>query len=235
MLTERNAPSFNPGALSDFYTAIQQCIADYMSNYVSTCIPVEVVSIPADSETGEANNQLVNVQPVLQNTMMNGDILPITSNDIYYNIPMMTMFGNQCEISFEVTPGDKGLLIASKYDISNYKTEHVATDKPTLRTFSFSDGFFLPLDFQNKQAGVILKNGESVLNILPESVTINTKAVQVTAETATVTASAVALGGEGGSAVSRVGDTVEVEVTSGSSAGMWSGKITSGSGVTTSI
>lgn len=250
MLTEKNAPSFNPGALSDFYAAVQQAIADYLGDYVSTCIPVEVVSIPVDTETGEPNNQLVNVQPVLQNTMMNGTVLPITSNDTYYNIPMMTLFGNQCEISFQVSPGDKGLLIASKYDISNYKNIHAATDKPTLRTFSFSDGFFLPLDFQQKQNGIILRNGETVLNILPESITINTKSIDVTAQTATVkaeetvtietqtatiTAQAVNLGGEAGVGIARIGDQVSVDVQAGSSAGTWTGTITSGSTVSKSI
>lgn len=250
MLTERNAPSFNPSALTDFYSAIQQVIADYLGDYVSTCIPVEVVSVPVNPETGEANNQLVNVKPVLQNTLMNGTVLPITTDDIYYNIPMMTLFGNQCEISFEVSPGDKGLLIASKYDISNYKAVHMTTDKPTLRKFSFSDGFFLPLDFQQKQTGIILRNGETVLNILPESVTINTKAVQVTSETAQVTASqsvtidtqtatvnatAVNLGGEAGLGIARIGDAVSVDVQAGSSAGTWTGTITSGSTVSKSI
>lgn len=235
MPIERNAPSFNPGALTDFYTAVQQAIADYLGDYVSTCIPVEVVSVPTNTETGETNNQLVNVKPVLQNTLMNGTVLPITDNDIYYNIPMMTLFGNQCEISFEVSPGDKGLLIASKYDISNYKSFHTTTDKPTLRKFSFSDGFFLPLDFQQKQTGIILRNGETVLNILPEEVTITTKTINATAETATITAQAVNLGGEGGADIARVGDTVSVNVESGSSAGTWSGTITSGSSVSKSI
>lgn len=232
MLTGNNAPSFNPGALDSTYAAMEQIIADYLTNYLCTCIPVEVDSI---SETTAEGQQFVNVKPVLRNRMMNGQFLPITQNTVYYNIPMMTLFGNQCEISFQVSAGDKGLLIAAKHDISQYKETQQTADIPTKRMFSFSDGFFLPLDFQNKQEGVIVRNGETVLNLLPESITMTTKTVQVNAETATVTAQAVNLGGEGGQGIARLGDTVSVDVTSGSSAGTWSGTITSASSVSKSI
>lgn len=228
MQIERNAPNFNPGALTDFYTAVQQAISDYLMNYVATCIPVEVVAV------NKENNQFVTVKPVLQSMEMNGQILPITEQNYYTNIPMMTMFGNSCEISFNVSPGDKGLLIACKFDIGNYKQTQTTATKPSRRRFSFSDGFFLPLNFQQKSEGVIVRNGETVLNLLPESITMTTKTVEVNADTATVNAQAVQLGGAGGEAIARVGDSVEVNVTSGSSAGTWSGTITSGSGVTTS-
>lgn len=255
-----NFPNTNPSAYSDPFTAINQIIQSYLADYVFTCIPVEVVALNAD-------NRFVNLKPILQNKLTTGEIIPITDDDIYYNVPMMTIFGNGCEISILTSTGDRGLLIGSKYDISNYKKTHEVSPVGSSRTFSFSDGFFLPLDFQTKQDGVIVRNQNTVLHLLPESITmtttqltahaqqvvVNAETVEVNATTATTNAESVAvnaktvslgngqagqaisIGGGGGKGLARVGDTIEVEVLSGSSAGTWQGVITSGSGVATSV
>lgn len=55
----------------------------------------------------------------------------------------------------------------------------------------------------------------------------STGPVNVTAPTITLSGTC-AIGGAGGPAIARVGDSVQVNVTSGSSAGTWSGTITSG-------
>lgn len=68
-----------------------------------------------------------------------------------------------------------------------------------------------------------LKNGGNLELNAPQSVTVKTK-------TAIVLADSVDLGGSGGSGVACINDAVEVEVTSGSSAGKWTGKITTASG-----
>lgn len=222
------SPNFNPGALSNDFAALQEIIRQYLSDYLFTCTFVKVVSV------GE-NSRLVNVQPVIQNINTAGEIIPITDGDTIFNIPMMTMYGDNCEISINAAVGDYGLLIACRQDISKFKQTMQPSEIGSRRMFSFSDGVFIPLSFNNRQAGVIVRNGESVLNILPESITMTTKTVTVNADSATVNASSVALGGSGGAAIARIGDSVEVNVTSGSSAGTWSGTITSGSGVSTSI
>lgn len=216
-----NYPNINPSSFDDLYSGFTQIIRSYLNDYLFTAIPVSVASVSED-------NRFVNLSPVLQNITTRGQIIPINENDIYYNIPMMTMFGNGCEISFNVAVGDRGLLIGCKYDTSNYKQTHEVSPVGSSRTFSFSDGFFLPLDFKTKTEGVVIRNGETVLNLMPEAVTITTK-------NATVNAESVNLGGTGGANIARVGDSVQVEITSGSSAGTWNGTITSGSSVSKSI
>ena len=67
-----------------------------------------------------------------------------------------------------------------------------------------------------------------------ESVNISTATANINATSSVNIVSPVTNIGDGGNAIARLGDEVEVEVESGSSAGTWKGKITS-AGVNTSI
>lgn len=251
-------PNPNPSSLDDLFAGLNQIITQYLDNYVYTIIPCEVVEL-------QTNNAFVNVKPVLQHIDTVGNVLPITNDDIFYNIPMLTLFGNKCEISFLVEAGDKGLLLANKYDISNYKKERKASPIASPRKFSFSDAMFIPLDFQGKQDGVIVRNTTTQTHWLPTSITdttsdktvnasnsmtVNTKTDTTNATTSTTNATTITFNGDtitlnggtvslgagslGRAGVARVGDTVEVYVTGGSSAGTWQGVITGGSSVCTS-
>lgn len=75
--------------------------------------------------------------------------------------------------------------------------------------------------------GIIEITGESDLNIIVNG-NCNLKAAKVNIDAAQTNL------GTGGAKIARLGDEVEVEITSGSSAGTYTGKITS-SGVNTSI
>lgn len=199
-------PNTNLGAYDNDYLAINEYIKGYMRG-IDTCIPVEVVSIPKNLQ-GQPNTAFVNVKPLLQNTTTDGEVLPITDKDLYYNIPMMTLRGNNCSVEFLASVGDKGLLIASKRGITKYK-EVKRVCPASLRSFSFSDGFFLPLDFVQKQDGVRITNGTTSIVLMPESIDITTKTINVNAETANITSTAINLGGEGGVGIARIGDSVE--------------------------
>lgn len=76
--------------------------------------------------------------------------------------------------------------------------------------------------YDNSGNLIHLKNGGNMELIAPQSVIIK-------AQTAIVDAGSVELGGVGGKGVACLEDAVEVEVTSGSSAGTWTGKIISAS------
>ncbi len=224
-----NIPNLNIGSFSSFYSQMTNAIKQYINSYVNTCIPARVVAVKAVQN----DIQLIDVKPVLKNVTTLGEELEITG--VYHNIPLMTFNGNGCDIKFNVNVGDFGLLIASKYDISGIKTGANEAKIGSERTFSFSDGFFIPLFFNSKGEGIIISNKDTVLQLLPESVNITTKTITVNAENATVNAQAVNLGGDGGQEVARKGDSVQVVVESGSSAGTWNGTITGGSGVVKSI
>lgn len=203
-------PNYTPVQLVSGLRGREFNLQSYLNMFVSTCIPVEIVAV---------KDELVDVKPLLQAVTTSDQVLDVRT--VYYNIPVLRFKGADIEISFSLSAGDIGFLIACKYDISEFKRKHAQAKVPTSRSFSFSDGVFLPVDFYNPSAdGIVIRNKDTVLNILEDSVKINTKSVNVVAETATIQANSVNLGGESGQGVARIGDTVDLHsgiITSGSS------------------
>lgn len=166
-----NIPNLNIGAFSSFYSQMTNAMKQYINSYVGTCIPARVVNVkPVQNDI-----QLVDVKPILKNITTLGEEINITGT--YYNVPLMTFRGNDCDIKFNVNVGDFGLLIACKYDISGIKNGESEAKIGSERTFSFSDGFFIPLFFNSKGEGIIISNKETVMQMLPEAINITTKAV----------------------------------------------------------
>ena len=117
----------NIGQGSDIVTAFQTLMKNYFMNYIDTVQPVEVVSVNEDGT--------VNVKPLLQDMTTSGKLLEITDDDIIYNIPVMMLTGSNCNLVFNVDTGNKGLLLACQFDISNFKETGQASPKKTNRTY----------------------------------------------------------------------------------------------------
>lgn len=199
--SRNNTPNVQQNALSDEFSALQAILRSYLASNVGTVLAVEVVAV---------KGAYVDVKSVTQRQTTSGETI---ENMVIYNIPVMSIVGADIEISLNVAVGNKGLLIANKWDISNYKRTHTTSKIGSGRTFDYSDGFFLPLDFGNVFDGINIKKGNSSLQIKENSVTINT-------ETANIIATTVNIGGEGGQPVARVGDSVDLQtakIISGSS------------------
>lgn len=236
----RNTPNYNPNR--DLFTMLNQVVKDYLNMYLFTATPMTVQSVNGDGT--------VNLLPVLQNKTTAGEVLEITEADLVTNIKVLYFLGGGCEISFEAGVGDFGLLIACKADITEYTQTHTTAGIPTTRKFSLSNGMFLPLDFFDtsktcitisRQAGnssivlddsgiTINTDGNIVANATSATVTTQQN-VEINALSAIINSSAISLGGIGvaNEGVARVGDEIEVKITSGSSAGTWKGTITKGS------
>lgn len=207
-ISRNNTPNVPQTAFTDNFSAMQSILRNFIEMNIGTVLAVEVVAV---------NDVYVDVKSVTQRLTTNGDIL---ENSVYYNIPVMSIVGADIEISLNVAVGNKGLLIANKWDISNYKSSHITSPIGSNRTFDYSNGFFLPLDFGNVFNGINLKKGNSSLQITENSVIVNAETVTVDATTATINATAINLGGEGGAEVARVGDSVDLstaKIVSGSS------------------
>lgn len=210
---QNNYPDFNIGALETDYNALMSIIGFYMNKYIYTCEPVQVASY---------KDGFVSVKPLIQNTTATNKPIPITDGDMIYNIPILKFKANGWKINFKCAEGDIGLLIACKRDITKYKDSHGTAIKGSQRTFSYSDGFFLPLDFsKDNEEGLILSNETTVLHLQKNSVNIEATEISIKAETANIEASTINLGGDSGQAVARVGDSVDLNT----------GKITSGSSI----
>lgn len=236
----RNTPNYNPNR--DLFTTFKQIIKDYLNDYLFTATPATVQAVNGDGT--------VNLLPVIQEKTTDGTALEITDNDLITNIKVLYFVGGGCEISFEAGVGDFGLLIACKADITTYTQTHTTSMAPSTRRFSLSNGLFLPLDFfdtSKTQITISRQAGNSSIVLNDNGITINTDGnIVANASSATVTATknvvlnasraiinstAISLGGIGvaDKGVARVGDEVEVKITSGSSTGTWRGTITKGS------
>lgn len=153
------------GQQSNLLSAFHTLLKNYFMDYVDTVQPVEVVGV---NENGS-----VNVKPLLQNTTTSGQVLDITDEDIIYNIPVMMLTGNNCSILFDVAIGNKGLLLACQFDISNFKETGQASTKKTNRTYSFSDGFYLPLTLLNSvPEALTLTYGNNYISIKNDKISI---------------------------------------------------------------
>jgi len=185
-------PNFNLSILNDLNSAIDQILKNYIDANIMTAMPAQVKSF---------DGTFVDVAPISKNTLTNGTVLDITDDDIIPNVPLAQMMGGGGKIIINVSPGDFGLLIACRKDISAWKKNKEILPTPTNRSFSWSDGFFLPLCFSNIGIGINLSQGSTYLNIQDGKVIINTEEV-------TINASQVNLGGAGGLPVARDTDTV---------------------------
>ena len=206
-LSKNNTPNVQQNALNDEFSALQAILRSYLASNVGTVLAVEVVAV---------KGAYVDVKSVTQRQTTSGETI---ENMVIYNIPVMSIVGADIEISLNVAVGNKGLLIANKWDISNYKRTHTTAKIGSGRTFDYSDGFFLPLDFGNVFNGINLKKGNTSLQITENSVNITTETANITATQVDINASAVNIGGDGGQGVARIGDSVDLKtglITTGS-------------------
>ena len=197
-LSRNNTPNVQQNALNDEFSALQAILRSYLASNVGTVLAVEVVAV---------KGAYVDVKSVTQRQTTSGETI---ENMVIYNIPVMSIVGADIEISLNVAVGNKGLLIANKWDISNYKRTHTTAKIGSGRTFDYSDGFFLPLDFGNVFDGINLKKGNTSLQITENSVNITTETANITATQIDINASAVNIGGDGGQGVARIGDSVDL-------------------------
>lgn len=231
---KNNIPSFNPANLDEAWGALGQIIQDYLMNHLFTVSIVEVSAVNEDNT--------VDVRPVIRLQTTLGAVLP--QQEPIFNIPVFVIKGGQCEISIPIAVGDKGVLLACKYDPTKYFATHQVAGAGSNQLFSLSNGVFLPFDFGYTPNGLTLKNGSSQVVIKPDQITMTVSSdngtsslaltsssltgtiqgsVSVQAQSATVEANEVNLGASGGAGIARIGDTVVV-------AGV-SGQITSGSSI----
>lgn len=205
MSSSNKYPNQSLGIYDNLYSAMKQILQSYFSTALYTCMPVAVKKVN--------NDGTVNVKPLLRNLTVQGTEIPIDDGSLVYNVPYMQFIGKKFNFTIEASAGDKGLLIACMKDISVYKKTHAEANIGSRRTFSPSDGVFLPLDFASEKGSAIkFNNGSAGLEITDSGIT-------VTADTVNITATTVNLGGEGGQGVARIGDSVDLN----------SGKIISGS------
>lgn len=160
----------NPATLSTPFGIFDQALRQYFGSRLAVLQPVEVVTV---------NGSFANVRPVIAHFDTDGNPITITDNDIIPNVPIVQPFTANGRLQLKVAPGDKGLLFGGNWDISKYKQSHSATTVGSGRQFSWSDGFFMPVDFQSLPDGVLLQSGASKVDIQDGEVTITTTTLKI--------------------------------------------------------
>lgn len=163
----------NPATLSTPFGIFDQALRQYFGSRLAVLQPVEVVSV---------NGSFANLRPVIAHFDTDGKPITITDNDIIPNVPIVQPFTANGRIQLKVATGDKGLLFGGNFDISKYKQSHSATTVGSGRQFSWSDGFFMPVDFQSLPAGVLLQSGASKVDIQDSEISITTTKLKITAD-----------------------------------------------------
>lgn len=163
----------NPAAMSTPFGIFDLMLRQYFGSRLAVMQPVQVVSV---------SGTFANVRPVIARFDTNGQKINITDNDIIPNIPIVQPFSAKGTVRINVAAGDKGLLFAGNFDTSNYKQAHGETTVGSARQFNWSDGFFMPVDFQALPDGVLIQSGASEIKATDSEVTITTSKLKITAD-----------------------------------------------------
>ena len=163
----------NPAALTTPFGIFDLMLRQYFGSRLAVMQPVEIVSV---------NGAFANVRPVIARFDTNGQKINITDKDVIPNIPIVQPFAASGTVRIKVGPGDKGLLFAGNFDTSNYKKDHASTTVGSARQFNWSDGFFMPVDFQALPDGVLIQSGASEITVKDGEVSITTSKLKITAD-----------------------------------------------------
>jgi len=170
-----NIPNFDESRLQDPKSVFEKAVMNFLKTWLFTAIPVQVVAV---------NNNKVDLKPVLEQLDTSGKAIDITNDDIIANIPIMMLFGGQCQISFKPAINDFGLLIACKSDMTNFIANRSVSEVASNRLFSLSNGFYLPLDFQNVDDEVLIKNSNSTITLTSTAINISNSTGEINIDSA---------------------------------------------------
>ena len=202
--------------LASRVNSLQYIIYNMIDNTVKTIMIVKVVKV---------NGDRIDVENVIQDLSNDGE--PIGN----YIIPSVRylkwQYGKNC---LDAVPeiGDIGLLLVSKQDTSGLNKEGESIVQSD-GIFNLGSGIYIgglfgmnqdPTQFIHFEDNKIDITGTGTININAPTVNVNTTTATIKATTSTIEATTVNLGGEGGEAVARVGDSIDVvtgKITGGSS------------------
>lgn len=176
-----------PSDRLDDFNGMIYIINSVISNKVNTIELVKVVAV---------NGSKVDVIPALDKVDVNGDRVP---SSIIYSVNIFRHQSGENAVIVNPEIGDIGLLLICKHDISNFDAGLVIDNSE----FNYGDGVYLGgvLGF-NKQPTQFIEFSNNGINITsPSNLTIN-------AQSATINATEVNLGGVGGKNIVLDGDSV---------------------------
>lgn len=172
-MTNFKPVNYRQSDLATPFGIFQAAISQYLGGRLALLQPVEILS---------TDGTFANVKPLIAHYDTLGQPIPITDEDIIPNIPVVQPFGANGQFQFKPQAGDKGLLIACNWDVTKYKESHAQTTVASNRQFNWSDGFFIPVDFQAAPTGALIKNGSSEIALEKNEINIKTGTTNITGD-----------------------------------------------------
>lgn len=213
-----NNPSLDPADNNSLPGAIRFAFSKLIQN-VNGMLPAQVINY--DRETNRVQVQLL----ISLLTTDGGSV----SRAQIASLPVLLLGGGGIFLSFPITTGDLGWVIANDRDISNFLKTYAQAVPNTNRISKFSDGLFIPdimrgytLADTAEGAGV-LQNLDGTVSIALSNTTVTITAPNVTVNATTVAFNAETVTGNAGSmAMNATNVTInavdEVDITSGGNA-----------------
>jgi len=251
-MVDFSEPSRNPAdSDGEMPGAMRQILSKFLKTDVDGRLPARVVSYD------RASNR-ASVQPLISVVTTSG--VPVTRNQIS-SIPVINVGGGGFILSFNFKPGDLGWVVACDRDIAEFLKSYSQSSPATKRVHDFDNGVFVPdvmtgynIDSEDEDNAVFQSTDGSVrVSLFSDKIKLTAPLVIIDSDSEVTGDSLIegnvqvdgnvkidggatidgpsSLGGTGGPGLARVGDTVEVTVSSGSSSGVWPGVITSGSAI----
>lgn len=157
----------------------------------------------------------VDVQPLVHQLDGSGNIMP---HGIVYGLPYLRLQGGSSAVIMDPKPGDIGIAVFASSDISKVKSTKAAAAPGSFRRFDMADGLYLGGVLNGTPTRYVRFTDSGIEIVDPSEITLTAPTINLNASTKVmVTSPDVELGGTGGPAVARVGDTVSGGViTSGS-------------------
>lgn len=210
-----NPPSSNPADLDTLTGAYREIFNKLMQN-IDGILPAQVLAYQAGPPA------LVQVQPLINKMGTSGQV---QARAAIASVPVIQLGGGGFVMSFPLSPGNLGFILANDRDISLFRQTLAQASPNTSRVKNFADAIFIPFMpsgytlAEGDNANVVIQslNGDVKISWSTTTITVKAPTVVIEATTANVNANTVNLAGEDGAGVARIGDTVaDGVITSGS-------------------
>lgn len=150
-----NIPNINPATYNDLYSMFNEIIRSYLTNNLFTTELMEVVKVNDDNT--------INIKSILKKKNTQDKI--IENDKIIYNIKVLMIQGEKTSITFTTKAGDVGLYLSLKNNYSNYFVDSSNIETTNNILFTLANGVFIPLTINKITNTLIIKNGNSKIEL----------------------------------------------------------------------
>lgn len=201
MSSDFNIPDIDPTNNESLAGTMQFAFSKLLQN-INGMLPAQVLAYDRTANR-------VQVQLLIAMMTTNGDTV---GRPQLASIPVMVFGGGNFMLSFPLKPGDLGWVLANDRDISLFLQSYGENPPNTARTFSFSDGVFIPDVMRNYTIAsedadnFVLGTVDGTIAISVSTTGVKVKAPTVTIDGALAATNGITITGGGGTPINVTGN-----------------------------